>query len=197
MLHNSVQNTCNRSRSTDVGVVYCEGWPVTLSAIDPGKGRTAHSNIADSYHWARTTVSHTMTALATWLEYVNVNTSTMLIFMFVFLCGLWLQTTPDGSAKWPPGPKTWPLIGIVIGNADIFWKNDQMYLTFAELAKTYGEILHLRVGPRRHMVVLTGQDVIREAFVDKGEYFAGRPTFSPLAKYTSNGKGKLLFILLR
>ena len=196
MLHNSVQNTCNRTRPTDAGVDYCEGWPVTVSAINPGKGRTAsHSNIAGYYHWAGITVSHTMTALATWLEYGN--TSTMLIFMFVFLCGLWLQTTPDGSANWPPGPKTWPLIGIIIGNANVFWKNDQMYLTFTDLARTYGEILHLRVGPRRHLVVLTGQEVIREAFVDKGEYFAGRPTFNPLAKYTSNGKGKTLFILLR
>ena len=40
--------------------------------------------------------------------------------------------------------------------------------------------------------MLTGHEVIREAFVDYGEYFSDRPTFMPLLKYTSKGKGNLL-----
>ena len=62
-----------------------------------------------------------------------------------------------------------------------------MYLTMTELAKKYGEIAHLRFGLHGHIVVLTGHKIIREAFVDKGEYFANRPTF--YSEYTHKGKG--------
>ena len=112
-----------------------------------------------------------MAAFTAWVEYID--TSTVLIFLVVFLCALWLLSSSDGPTNWPPGPKTWPLIG----NADLFWNNDQLYLNFVELAKKYGEIFHLRFG-QRHMVVLLGQEVIREAFVEKGEYFSNRPTLS-------------------
>ena len=64
-------------------------------------------------------------------------------------------------------------------------------MTLTELAKTYGEMLHLRVGLGIHVVVLSGHDVIREAFADKGVYFSNRPTYAPILKYTCNGKGKI------
>ena len=112
-----------------------------------------------------------MAAFTAWVEYID--TSTVLIFLIVFLCALWLLSSSDGPTNWPPGPKTWPLIG----NAYLFWNNDQLYLNFVELGKKYGEIFHLRFG-QRHMVVLSGQEVIREAFVEKGEYFSNRPTLS-------------------
>ena len=130
-----------------------------------------------------TAVAFKMAAFTAWVEYVD--TSTVLIFLVVFLCALWLLSSSNGPTNWPPGPKAWPLIG----NADLFWNNDQIYLSFVELAKKYGEICHMRLGPRGHLVVLTGQEVIREAFVEKGEYFSNRPTFIPLVKYTTNGKG--------
>ena len=129
-----------------------------------------------------TAVSFKMAAFTAWVEYVD--TSTVLIFLAMFLCALWLLSSSYGPTNWPPGPKGWP----IIGNADLFWNNDQLYLSFEELAKKYGEMFHLRIG-KRHMVVLTGQEVIREAFVEKGEYFSNRPTFTPLVKYTHNGKG--------
>ena len=125
-------------------------------------------------------VSRSMAVVTAWVNYVDI--STLLIFLVVFLCGVWLRSTP---IKWPPGPKSWP----IIGNAYVFWNNEHLYLTLTDLAKTYGEIVHLRVGPQNHVVVLTGNDVIREAFVDNGEYFSNRPTFIPLVKYTSGGKG--------
>ena len=126
-----------------------------------------------------------MAAFTAWVEYID--TSTVLIFLVVFLCALWLLSSSDGPTNWPPGPKPWPLIG----NADLFWNNDQLYLTFMELAKTYGDVVHLRVGSSGHMIMLSGHDVIREAFVDKGEYFSNRPNTShePLMKYTNKGKG--------
>ena len=123
-------------------------------------------------------------SLFAWIEFID--TSTLLVFLVVFLCGLWLLSPPGSPVNWPPGPKLWPLIG----SADVLWNNDQINLTFAELAKKYCEIVHLRLGPRRHMIVLTGQDVIREAIVNKGESFGNRPTSNTIGKYTSNGRGK-------
>ena len=123
-------------------------------------------------------------SLFTWIEFID--TSTLLLFLVVFLCGLWLLSPPGSPVNWPPGPKSWPLIG----NADLFWNNDQMHLTFTELAKKYGEIVHLRIGPGGHMIVLTGQDVIREAIVNQGETFGNRPSFNTMVKYTSKGRGK-------
>ena len=124
-----------------------------------------------------------MAVSTAWIDCVD--PSTLLVFILVFICGLWLLSRSSGPVNWPPGPKPWP----IIGNADLFWNNKQVYLTFTELAKTYGEIVHLRVGRKRHMVILTGNDIIREAFVDKGEVFSNRPTL-PLTKYTSNNKGR-------
>ena len=123
-----------------------------------------------------------MTGFVSWFD-----TSTLLVFLAVFLFGLWLlgRRTPSGPVKWPPGPKPWP----IIGNADLFLSNPQLYLTLTELAKTYGDMVHLRVGPG-HIVVLSGHDVIREAFIDNGEFFSDRPSNMPLEKYTSNCKGR-------
>ncbi|KAI0237362.1 Cytochrome P450 2U1 [Lamellibrachia satsuma] len=134
-------------------------------------------------HGPTTAASCNMTVFAAWVDYLD--TSTLLIFLVVFLCGLWLLSTAGGQANWPPGPKSWP----VIGNVDVFWNNPQLYMTFTELAKTYGEMIHLRVGLGIHVVVLSGHDVIREAFADKGVYFSNRLTFPSILKYTCNGKG--------
>ena len=129
-------------------------------------------------------VSNKMAAFTAWVEYVD--TSTVLIFLVVILFPLWLLSSSDGPTNWPPDPKPWPLIG----NADMFWNNDELYLTFMKLAKTYDDVVHLRVGSSGHMIMLSGQDVIRGAFVDKGEYFSNRSNIShvPLMKYTNKGK---------
>ena len=119
-----------------------------------------------------------------WIEIID--TSTLLLFLVVFLCGLWLLSPPGSPVHWPPGPKSWPLIG----TADVFWNNDQMHLTFTELAKKYGQIVHMRIGQGGHVILLTGQDEIREAFVNKGESFGNRVSFHPIIKYRSKGIGK-------
>ena len=126
-----------------------------------------------------------MSVFAASIDYVGA--STLLIFLAVLLCGLWLlgKHTPSRPVKWPPGPKPWP----IIGNADVFWNHQQLHLTLTELAKKYGEIIHLRVGLLGHLVVLTGHGIIREAFVDRAEFFSDRPTSLPLEDYTSRYKG--------
>ena len=124
-----------------------------------------------------------MAVFAAWMDYID--SSTLLVFLLVFLCGVWLLSSSSRPVNWPPGPKPWP----IIGNADLLFNNDQMYLTFTELAKTHGEIVHLRAGRSKHIVILTGNEIIREAFIDNGEVFSNRPTF-PLMQYMQNNKGK-------
>ena len=130
-----------------------------------------------------------MTVFAACLDYVD--SSTLWVCLLVSLCAVWLLKPSRGPVNWPPGPKPWP----IVGNADLFWNNQQLYLTFTELAKTYGEIVHLRAGRNTHIVILTGNEIIREAFIDKGDVFSNRPTF-PLMKIHKGRRNSVWPILL-
>ncbi|KAM4042261.1 cytochrome P450 2K1-like isoform 2-T2 [Anomaloglossus baeobatrachus] len=73
--------------------------------------------------------------------------------------------------NYPHGPKPWPIIGnILLMNAQ------RPYLTFQELAKTYGPVYSMKIGAQK-MVVLCGYDVVHEALVTKAEVFSDRPVF--------------------
>uniref|UniRef100_A0A8C3T9K5 Cytochrome P450 family 1 subfamily B member 1 n=1 Tax=Chelydra serpentina TaxID=8475 RepID=A0A8C3T9K5_CHESE len=80
----------------------------------------------------------------------------------------------------PPGPFPWPLIGNAaqLGSAP--------HLTFARLARTYGDVFQLRLGSRP-VVVLNGERAIRGALVRQGAAFAGRPRF-PSFQLVSGGR---------
>nr|QWT43262.1 ferulate 5-hydroxylase [Bacopa monnieri] len=70
--------------------------------------------------------------------------------------------------RYPPGPKGWP----VIGNMDIM---DQLtHRGLANLAKTYGGILHLQMG-FRHTVVISSPDTAREVLQVQDSIFSNRP----------------------
>ena len=112
---------------------------------------------------------------------------TLLVFTTVFLAGIYVLGLLRGDrVRWPPGPRPLPFIG----NGLLLTNNRYMYKTFTDLAEKYGEIFHLRVGPKWHAVVLTGHDIIREAFIEKGEYFNNRPNFMKIIKYFGDGKGR-------
>ena len=51
-----------------------------------------------------------------------------------------------------------------------------MNLTINQLAKKYGDVFQLKIGSRK-VVVISGQKRIREAMVNSGTTFAGRPDF--------------------
>ena len=53
---------------------------------------------------------------------------------------------------------------------------DSPEIIFAKLAKKYGKIFGLKMG-ERWMVVLNGQELIRDALVKQSLEFAGRPKF--------------------
>ncbi|KAG8550576.1 hypothetical protein GDO81_023718 [Engystomops pustulosus] len=103
-----------------------------------------------------------------------------LVAIYVFK---WLQfwILPRWSeANYPPGPFPWPIIGnaMQMGNSP--------HLAFVELAKKYGEIFQIKLG-RQKVVVLNGDQVIRQALLQKGADFAGRPGFASF-KFVSGGR---------
>ncbi|KAK2898652.1 hypothetical protein QQF64_032096 [Cirrhinus molitorella] len=74
---------------------------------------------------------------------------------------------PEGLKKLP-GPKALPIIGNIleIGN--------NPHLSLTAMSKCYGPVFQIQIG-MRPVVVLSGNDVIRQALLKQGEEFAGRP----------------------
>lgn len=101
--------------------------------------------------------------------------TTLLLLLSVLAAvhaGQWLlrqRRRQPGSA--PPGPFAWPLIGnaAAMGPAP--------HLSFARLARRYGDVFQIRLGSCR-VVVLNGERAIRQALVQQGAAFADRPRFA-------------------
>lgn len=74
------------------------------------------------------------------------------------------------SARTLPGPFPWP----IVGNAAQMGSSPHIY--FMRMARHYGEVFQIKLG-NRPVVVLNG-DAIRQALVQKGVDFAGRPDFA-------------------
>jgi len=77
----------------------------------------------------------------------------------------------------PPGP-WWnlPLLGYLP------WLGPKPYVTMWNLSRRYGNVYQIRFGGRK-VVVLNGRETIREAFVQRGDAFAGRPDFPSFAVF--------------
>lgn len=101
--------------------------------------------------------------------------TTLLLLLSVLAAvhaGQWLlrqRRRQPGSA--PPGPFAWPLIGnaAALGPAP--------HLSFARLARRYGEVFQIRLGSFP-VVVLNSERAIRQALVQQGIAFADRPPFA-------------------
>ncbi|XP_073529544.1 uncharacterized protein [Phyllobates terribilis] len=87
--------------------------------------------------------------------------------------------------NYPPGPKPWPIIGNIL-NLNV----RKPYLSFQELAKTYGPVYSLKIGAQE-MVVLSGYDIVKEALVNQAEVFADRPKVPVLMDF-SKGYGIII-----
>ncbi|XP_059838831.1 cytochrome P450 1B1 [Hypanus sabinus] len=70
-----------------------------------------------------------------------------------------------------PGPFPWP----VIGNAAQL--GDLPHIAFCRMARRYGNIFRLKLGSCT-VVMLNGEEVIRQALIRQGADFAGRPDFT-------------------
>ncbi|KAM4042277.1 cytochrome P450 2K4-like [Anomaloglossus baeobatrachus] len=95
---------------------------------------------------------------------------TVLLFLitFIFVAIVAHKQKERVHPNYPPGPKPWPIIGnIPILNVQ------KPYLSFQELAKTYGPVYSITIGVQK-MVVLCGYDVVKEALVNHAEEFSAR-----------------------
>ncbi|KAM4693202.1 cytochrome P450 1B1 [Discoglossus pictus] len=116
--------------------------------------------------------------------------TTPLQFLLSFFCALalihlckWLQQWV--FPRWyenahPPGPFPWPLIG------NAMQLGSSPHLSFVDFAKRYGDVFQIKLGSQK-VVVLNGDRAIRQALLQKGADFAGRPTF-PSFKVVSGGR---------
>ncbi|XP_057203270.1 cytochrome P450 1A1 [Triplophysa rosa] len=86
---------------------------------------------------------------------------------------------PEGLQKLP-GPKPLPIIGNVLelGN--------NPHLSLTAMSTCYGSVFQIQIG-MRPVVVLSGNEVIRQALLKQGEDFAGRPDLYSM-QFISDGK---------
>ncbi|KAI5617412.1 cytochrome P450 1B1 isoform 3 [Silurus asotus] len=83
------------------------------------------------------------------------------------------------SVRTLPGPFSWP----IVGNAPQMGNYPHIY--FTRMARQYGNVFQIKLG-NRPVVVLNG-DAIRQALVQKGVDFAGRPDFASF-RFISGGR---------
>lgn len=96
----------------------------------------------------------------------------MLLFLLAVVVSVHLMTglVRHWSLRTLPGPFPWP----IVGNAAQIGRYPHIY--FTRMARHYGEVFQIKLGTRP-VVVLNG-DAIRQALVQKGVDFAGRPDFA-------------------
>ncbi|XP_060222456.1 LOW QUALITY PROTEIN: cytochrome P450 2A3-like [Meriones unguiculatus] len=84
---------------------------------------------------------------------------------FMGLMSVWKQRNLAG--KLPPGPTPLPFIGNYL---QLY--REQMYDSLMKISERYGPVFTIHLGPRR-IVVLCGQEAVKEALVDQAEEFSG------------------------
>ncbi|CAM4601421.1 unnamed protein product [Caretta caretta] len=74
----------------------------------------------------------------------------------------------SGNGKLPPGPVAFPIIGNTL---QLNMRN--LPQSIHELSAKYGPVFTIRLGSQR-VVVLYGQEAVKEALIDQGDEFSGR-----------------------
>lgn len=74
---------------------------------------------------------------------------------------------PEGLRQLP-GPRSLPVIGNLL---DL---GSRPYLNLTEMSKRYGDVFQIQIG-MRPVVVLSGNETVRQALIKQGDDFAGRP----------------------
>ncbi|KAI4897136.1 hypothetical protein NFI96_022770 [Prochilodus magdalenae] len=89
----------------------------------------------------------------------------------------------SSRSRYPPGPIPLPFVG----NVPLLMKDPMALVRSME---TYGEMSSIYLG-REPMVVLNSLQIVKEAFVQNGAVFSGRP-YVPLLHCISNGYGIMM-----
>lgn len=109
-------------------------------------------------------------------------TTIALVISVVCLTFLSVWTKRRTGGKLPPGPTPLPIVGNLL---QLNLKD--LPASFCKLAKEYGPIYTLYLGPRP-TVVLHGYDVVKEALINQGDEFLGRGVL-PVVEDSANGYG--------
>ncbi|KAF5902095.1 cytochrome P450 1B1-like, partial [Clarias magur] len=114
-------------------------------------------------------------------QFIQLSKQNILLFCLEVLVVVHLLSSlvRTWSARTLPGPFPWP----IIGNAAQMGNYPHIY--FTRISWHYGDVFQIKLG-NRPVVVLNG-DAIRQALVQKGVDFAGRPDFASF-RYVSGGR---------
>ncbi|XP_043837737.1 cytochrome P450 2E1 [Dromiciops gliroides] len=110
---------------------------------------------------------------------LGVSLALLIWFVVLFFVSIWKQIY--SSWRLPPGPFPLPIIGNIF-NLDI----NNIPKSFTKLAKQYGPVFTIYVGPRR-IVVLHGYKVVKEALLDLKNEFAGRADIPSFEAHQDSG----------
>ena len=94
----------------------------------------------------------------------------ILLIVLLYVVYHFIQKRDYKDKPLPPGPTPWPLLG----NIGTLAKDNNVFMTFRELRKEYGDVFSLRIGPTL-MVVFNGYDTLKEAFIQQGDDMSDRP----------------------
>ncbi|XP_029528878.1 cytochrome P450 2M1 [Oncorhynchus nerka] len=98
---------------------------------------------------------------------------------------LWMNRGKQSNSRLPPGPAPIPLLGNLL-RMDV----KAPYKLYMELSKKYGSVFTVWLGSEP-VVVISGFQAIKDAFVTQGEEFSGRANY-PVIMTVSKGYGVLV-----
>ncbi|XP_020654306.3 cytochrome P450 1A1 [Pogona vitticeps] len=106
-------------------------------------------------------------------EVLSFSEVTIAFFTVAFIL-IFVQALMKNKQPRPPGPWSWPILG------NLLQLGEYPYVYFDQLRKKYGDIFQIKLG-MVPVVVVNGQDAVKQVLLRDGESFGGRPdmhTFS-------------------
>uniref|UniRef100_A0A8C5WPF2 Cytochrome P450 n=1 Tax=Laticauda laticaudata TaxID=8630 RepID=A0A8C5WPF2_LATLA len=91
-----------------------------------------------------------------------------IILFIVFLLIFWVFRFQQERARFPPGPTPWFFLGNLLQKDAL-----PLYKTYPKLAKKYGPVFTIWLGPKP-LVVVCGYEAVKDALITHSEEFGGR-----------------------
>uniref|UniRef100_A0A8C7UJZ9 Uncharacterized protein n=1 Tax=Oncorhynchus mykiss TaxID=8022 RepID=A0A8C7UJZ9_ONCMY len=108
-----------------------------------------------------------------------------IVIGFVVIILLWMNRGKQSNSRLPPGPSPIPLLGNLL-RMDV----KAPYKLYMEVRQKHGSVFTVWLGSKP-VVVISGFQAIKDAFVTQGEEFSGRANY-PVIMTVSKGYGVLV-----